>query len=124
MIRCETLEELQSRYPRPEPGFERPPPITIRKKVSTGRVATITVRPPSPNHKNPHTQARYDTFRTDVKRKKKIKPLSPNHKFALGTQPIQRRSQSPIREKIVAIYRHFSPKQKNYKSIQPRWHMS
>jgi hypothetical protein len=113
------------RHHRPQQRVNSPENqrIMIEKKTTSGRIAKIYIQ--EHHHSNERrsiSPSRHDTARTCTGLKTYPKPRSPKKKFKLGTtSPVQRRCDSPIKSRILEIYKNFTPKMKNYKSINPRW---
>jgi hypothetical protein len=97
--------------------------IVIQKKTSSGRIARIHIHEcPYSNERRSLSPSRHDTSRTCTGLKSYPKPLSPKKKFKLGmTSSVQRRCDSPVKSRILEIYKNFTPKMRNYKSINPKW---
>jgi hypothetical protein len=102
---------------------EKSVPNVLNKVTSSGRIARISLNGSSPGkHRRSPVQSRHDTARTSTGLKKYPRPLSPNHRFKIGTQTsIARRCDSPLKSRILEIYKNFTPTPKNYKSVNPRW---
>lgn len=121
----------------------------ITKKTSSGRIAKIQVKINSsssssssssfsplssplqsnlispnisPQRRRQTSPSRHDTARTSTGLKVYPRSLSPKKKFKIGSViPIQRRCDSPLKNRIIEIYKNFTPSLKNYKSVNPRW---
>lgn len=104
----------------------------IIKKSLTGRIIKIKIKNNENNNNNNKinekkerkiiSPSRHDTSRTQTNLKIYPKLLSPNKKFKIGNNlNIQRRCDSPLKSRIIEIYKNFTPSVKNYKSIHPKW---
>jgi hypothetical protein len=103
-------------------GNGREEPILIQRVTSTGRIAKISLVHSPGRHRRSPVQSRHDTARTATGLKTYPRPLSPNHRFKIGVKSsIERRCDSPLKSRILEVYKNFTPTPKNYKSVNPRW---